>query len=117
MKSVIDPKYWGDAKPPQEQIRISQAVLDAAAEVWDQAPDPCGCRTFYTPQEWMERKEKYAEGAELIICHDGGDFAPLINLDYESYALHDKFQDALKRRLPEFYIEPCTCWYAAVYEG
>lgn len=115
MKSVLDPTYWGTEQPTPELARISQAVLDAATEALGEPPSTGGCVTFFTPEEWKARNEVYGCNSRLIICHDGGDFAPLINLDYEQYTLHDKFDEALKRRLPELYIEPCTCWYAALY--
>lgn len=116
MKNVLCPEYWGEEKPDEEQIRLSQAVLDAAVEAIGEPPYTGGCTTFYTPQKWKERKEEYGTTSQLIVVHDGGDFAPLLNLDYEAYALHDKFSEALRRRLPNYILEPCTCWYAALYK-
>ena len=38
-----------------------------------EATNTGGCRVFYSPQEWAERKETYGTKAELIVVHDGGD--------------------------------------------
>lgn len=74
-----------------------------------------GCRAFYSPDEWKERGERYGLQSVLVICHDGGDLAPALNLDYEMYDLHDALQAHLGRA--GFYVEGCTGWYSAVYRS
>lgn len=73
-----------------------------------------GCRTFYTPEEWKKRGEKYGHDAVLIVVHDGGDVASFFNMDYEQYALTVAMQNALGKF--KLFAEPCTSWYTAIYE-
>lgn len=72
-----------------------------------------GCRTFYSPAEWAERGEEYGCDALLVVVHDGGDVARVVNLDYGDYRRHDRLVGKLAEA--GFYMEACTCWYAAVY--
>ncbi len=73
-----------------------------------------GCRTFYSPQQWKDRKEEFGCDSVLLVVHDGGDVAAVINPDY---GCDPRVRERLNTRLAEagFYLEPCTCWYAAVY--
>ena len=71
-------------------------------------------KTFYTPDEWKERREQCGLNSELIIVHDGGPFAPYCNWDYEQYNRIEELQAALSSI--GYYIEGCTCWYSAVYK-
>jgi hypothetical protein len=68
---------------------------------------------LYTPKEWRERGELYGLKSKLVIVHDGGDFAPYLNLDYGCYKLFDKMVEFFSKH--GYYIEACTCWYSAVY--
>jgi hypothetical protein len=77
-------------------------------------PSGGGCRAFYSPREWKERGESYGVDSLLIICHDGGDLAPLCNFDYECYSAMDAFRDFLRDKY-DVYPEQCTCWYTAIY--
>jgi hypothetical protein len=72
-----------------------------------------GCRAFYTPEEWKARGELYGTESVLIICHDGGDLAPMCNMDYECYKLHDEMQRVMGQA--GFFVQDCTGWYSAVY--
>ena len=74
-----------------------------------------GCRAFYTPEEWAERGEQYGLNAELIVCHDGGDLAPMFNLDYMQYETYDKAAQALSK--VGVWPEGCTSWYTAIYKS
>lgn len=96
---------------------IQKAVEDAATHVLGRKPDTGGCRPFYTPEEWRARNEKYGTTSELVIVHDGGDYAPLMNLDYMAYDLFDAFMKKFSELCPGHYIEACTGWYSAVYKG
>ena len=71
-------------------------------------------QTFYTKEEWADRGESYGRQAELIVTHDGGDYAPLFNLDYGEYDLFDAMADAL--RAHGYWAEQCTSWYTAIYK-
>ena len=72
-----------------------------------------GCRAFYTPEEWKERGEDYGTESVLVVCHDGGDLAPYLNMDYCAYK---KWEEMFKEfEGTEFYVEQCTSWYSAVY--
>jgi len=72
-----------------------------------------GCITFYSPEQWKERKEEYGTRSELIICYDGGDVGKYFSYDEYNYTLIDKMSDALEKA--GLYSEQCTCWYSAVY--
>lgn len=97
----------------KEALGVAHAVWNAAGQVLGSQPATGGCTPFYTAEQWAERQESYGLNSELIICHDGGDLAPLINLDYERYQMYDEFDRHLRKL--GYYVEPCTCWYAAVY--
>jgi len=107
--------YWGGLIPPPEPLGLSLLVLHAARIALGRNPKTGGCRTFYAAEEWVARKEDYGCDSKLVIVHDGGDFASLINLDYEMYELHDKFITWMQKLLPGYILEPQTCWYAALY--
>ena len=74
-----------------------------------------GCRAFYTPQEWKDRGERYGTDSLLVVVHDGGDMAPMLNMDYCCYDLHDEVWKALQEI--GVYAECCTGWDTAIYEG
>lgn len=99
-----------------EGRKAAELLLELAGEVAAEFDRPIhvGCRTFYTPAEWVRRGETYGSAAELIVVHDGGDFAPLLNLDYCCYDLHNR----QTRRLEPHgvYASQCTGWYTAVYK-
>lgn len=73
-----------------------------------------GCKTFYSPQEWIDRGEEYGTKSLLLVVHDGGDVAQVCNMDYMNYRLHDELIAHLGKH--GFYFEPCTCWYGAIYK-
>ena len=103
------------ALPEEEPFRqVAKDVLYAALEVLGKAPYTGGCYTFYTTEEWRERKEEYGIDSELIIVHDGGEFSTLCNYGYCEYTLMEAFTKELKKK--GYYIEQCTCWYSAVYK-
>ena len=93
---------------------VAEKVLQAAAKALGAIPYTGGCNTYYTVDKWKERKEEFGLNSELIICHDGGDFASLCNWSYCDYGAMDRFQDELKKY--GYYVEQCTCWYSAVYK-
>ena len=109
---------WGPTRPDDidtTALALSEAVVHAARKVLGREPDGCGCVTFYTPKQWAERGEEYGLKSDLIIVHDGGDFAPLLNLDYECYKLVDQFDKELRAALgDQILLEPCTCWYTSL---
>lgn len=83
--------------------------------IQEERTDTGGCTTFYTPQEWKARGEEYGKDALFIIVHDGGDVAPVCNLDYESYQLNDRMITHMAKY--GVFVEQCTSWYSAVYES
>ena len=74
-----------------------------------------GCRAFYTLAEWRERNESYGLDSRLIVVHDGGDLAPWFNPAYCRNEQCSKLSREIERY--GYFIEPCTCWYSAVYIG
>ena len=71
-----------------------------------------GCETFFTPDAWKKRGEKYGGESELIIVHEGG-AAPFFDYDYCQYHLIDRMTNELNK--VGVYSECCTRWYSAVY--
>lgn len=71
-----------------------------------------GCKAFYTPQQWVEKGEKFGQNALLIVVHDGGDLARCFNWDYES-PLYKKMIKHLEDN--GFWAEALTCWATAIY--
>jgi|TARA_R110000868_G_scaffold33787_1_gene122375 hypothetical protein len=74
-----------------------------------------GCKTFYSPQEWSERGEKYGEGSELIVVYDGGDLAQFFNYDYEEYDQIDRMHKALEQK--GVFSECLYSWCSGVYDN
>jgi len=72
-----------------------------------------GCRTFYTPQEWARRGEKYGTKSLLIVVYDGGDVMPYFNMNY-GWRLVEDMNDELRKI--GVYSEEATGWYASIYE-
>ena len=72
-----------------------------------------GCKTFYSPAEWIERGEDYGKNSHLIIVYDGGDVGHFFNMNHERYKLYDEMQTALRNI--GLYFEECTGWYSAIY--
>jgi hypothetical protein len=71
-----------------------------------------GCRSFYSPQEWKSRGERYGDNSHLIVVYDGGDLSYIFNGSYCS----SKYQEMqLELRKANLYFEECTCWYSAIY--
>lgn len=73
-----------------------------------------GNTTFYSTQQWKDRKEDWGTESELIIVHDGGDIARFFNYDYGDYDEIERMNKILKRY--GLYFESCTCWYSAIYK-
>jgi hypothetical protein len=77
------------------------------------ALDTGGCKAFYSPAEWRERGEDYAQNAVLIVVHDGGDHAPYFNWDY-GYARG--IEAVMAALLPHgVFAEQATSWYSGIY--
>lgn len=72
-----------------------------------------GCKAFYTPAEWRERKEQYGLSSKLILVHDGGTLARYCNPAYEDDDAIEAMREALAG--VGMYVEQCTSWYSAVY--
>ena len=93
-----------------ESLKIANAILN----ILPVDASGGGCRAFYSPKEWKERKEDYGLNSVLIVVHDGGDLAKYCNPDYESYSDCENLNKALEKI--GYYLEGCTCWYSAVYK-
>lgn len=72
-----------------------------------------GCKTFYSPKEWADRRESYGTKSHLIVVYDGGDVGNFFNMNHGSYKLYEEMQEALAK--VGLYFEECTGWYAAIY--
>lgn len=101
-------------REPESCELVSSVINSVAESHLKKKPRDGGCYPFRSPIEWEERKEKYGLDAELIVCHDGGDYAQFFNHDYENY----KAIDAMDKSLSElgYWAEPCTSWYTAIYK-
>jgi len=94
------------------QKAISQVILECLREDVKN-PSGGGCKAFYSPQEWIDRGERYGHDSFLVVCHDGGDLAPYFSLDYRQYDFYNKMENALNQI--GYYQEQCTSWYSAIY--
>jgi hypothetical protein len=94
-----------------EGKRAAEAIVAFLTE--NEATSTGGCRVFYTPEQWADRREAYGLKALLIVVHDGGDHAPYFNLDYCQYVAWEEMNTNL--RLHGVYAEQCTGWYSAIY--
>ena len=98
----------------EEGTKAWQQIMQYLEKTYkDREPDAGGCRAFYSSKEWIDRGEQYGTESLLIVVHDGGDQAPMLNISYQRYELYD----GLNKALTETYTEACTCWYAAVYKA
>jgi len=112
-----DAAYLGpvDGKGDYERrTEISDVITKCIRDFNGEEPSGHGCRPFYSPEEWMRKGEQYGMPAKLIVCHDGGDFAPFFNYDYGQYKAIAAMADALKQI--GYYAEQCTAWYSAICE-
>jgi hypothetical protein len=73
-----------------------------------------GCTTFYSTQQWKDRREEFGTESELVIVHDGGDIAKFFNYDYQDYTEIERMNKLLKKY--GVYFESCTSWYSAIYK-
>lgn len=89
-----------------EQLKIAKIIIS----VLGPKANDNGNNSFVPPSEWSE---KFGRGSSLVLVHDGGDLAPYVNYDYGQYALCQELDSALE--VAGYYVEQCTCWYAAVY--
>lgn len=97
----------GEARLLAEYVLKEMTKLNGGAQ-----PDTGGCRTFYSPQEWQARGEKYGLESVLIVCHDGGDVASFFD---GNYIRMESMQEALER--VGYWAQPCTSWYTAIYRS
>ena len=88
-------------------------IQNIATKILGHKPYTGTTQPFYTPQEWKQRGEQYGHNSLLIIIHDGGDYAPLLNLDYQNYQMYETMRKELETQ--GYYTEQCTNWYSALY--
>lgn len=90
---------------------LAKMFLRCACEAFPHPIDTNGCRTFYTPDEWRDREEKYCLGADLIIVHYSGDLCRLLSReDTQSSGI---LNDLLREE--GYYLEAGTNWYHGLY--
>lgn len=71
-----------------------------------------GSKTFYSPQEWRERKEEFGSNSELIVVYGPTDVMQLFDAT-EDAEWEDQMNELLAKR--DLYFERCTTWYSAIY--
>jgi hypothetical protein len=99
---------------PKGGLMIDEIITQTVTKLLGKAPYTGGCRPFYTPAEWRERGEEYGLSSELIVVHDGGDYALFFNYAYGAYSAIDAMDTALREA--GYYAESCTSWYTAIYK-
>ncbi len=95
-----------------EARKAAEILIAVAREELGHDPS-AGCRSFYSAAEWRARGEEYGRQSLLVVVHDGGDLAPMLNYDYMCYPLIEELERKL--RAVGLYAENCTCWYSAIY--
>jgi hypothetical protein len=89
------------AIPDDIPQNVKNALLELrgfAGSLWDRPAVTGGCKAFYSPQEWRDNGWQVNEKVLCVVCHDGGDLAPLFNLDYQDYKAFDKMDQIFRRR-------------------
>lgn len=99
---------------PQNVKNALMEVRDFAGSLWDRPASTGGCKAFYSPQEWRDKGWEVNDKVLCVACHDGGDLAPLFNLDYQDYKNYDKMVRILHLRglYPECINSTSTYIYA-----
>jgi hypothetical protein len=103
------------AIPPELSIRgkeAAQLILDFLLA--ERLTGTCGCRAFYSPQQWKERGEEYGHDALLILVYDAGDIGMCMDPAEGQHELVDQFRENLDRH--GFVIEPLSHWCSAIYD-
>jgi len=104
-----------DTQMPEHLSDVGKLAYKTIMEVMEEKIiDTGGCTTFYSPEQWRERKEDYGTHSELIICHDGGSVGDYFSYDNYNYELINKMSEALEA--VGLYTEQCTSWYSALYK-
>jgi hypothetical protein len=102
------------AAPKDITPLATQAVASIVAVLVMEGSDYTGgCKTFYSPQEWAERGEKYGKDSLLIVAHDGGEVSRYFDYDRGDYSAIARMDNAL--RLLGLFAEAQTNWYTAIY--
>ncbi len=83
---------------PQNVKTALLEVRDFAGSLWDRPAATGGCKAFYSPQEWRDKGWQVNEHVLCVVRHDGGDLAPLFNMDYQDYKAYDKMNQIFQRR-------------------
>jgi uncharacterized protein (TIGR02996 family) len=103
------------AIPPELSTRGKKAVrLILEFLLAERLTGTCGCRAFYSPQQWKERGEEFGHDALLILVYDSGDIGMCMDPAMGQHDLVDRFRENLE--LHGFVIEPCTHWYSSIYD-
>lgn len=110
-RSRNDFEICADLLPKAREI--AKAIVALCRKVHKREPTGGGCKAFYSPAVWRARGEEYGLESLLILVHDGGDLAPMCNMDYEDFESYAQLRDTL--RPLGVYLENCTSWYSAVY--
>jgi len=103
-----------DAPLQGDALRVAEIVWNHAHVAEDRTARlyTGGCPPFYTPDSWRERGEQYADGATLIVCHDGGALSEIVGPGHHLYALYASVERDLNAA--GFYLEWCDSWYSRV---
>lgn len=83
---------------PQSVKEALREVRDLAGATWERGASTGGCKAFYSPQEFRAKGHEVHEKVLCVVIHDGGDLAPLFNLDYEDYKAYDKMDQIFRAR-------------------
>lgn len=112
-------REFNDASIPDDLSpkgrQAAEAIIGAVTALKDgKPPYTGGCRAFYSPEAWRERGESdVPRETVLVVVHDGGDFAPMFNLDY----CQDRWFMAGDRALTraKCWAEAQTNWHTFIY--
>lgn len=74
----------------------------------------CGCRAFYSPQEWQERGEKFGHDSLLILVYDSDHIGRYMDPSQGENDLFSRFIDNVEQH--GFVFQACTSDYSAIYE-
>ena len=89
-------------------------VRDFAGSMWGRPASTGGCKAFYSPREWCDQGWSVGGKVLCVVCHDGGDLAPLLNLDYQDYKAYNRVDQIFRRR--GIYAEAVDSTTTHIYE-
>jgi len=92
-----------------KEARIARRIILRVAR--EAKIDPA---TFFSPEEWSARGERYGQHALLVIRHGEGPLARFCDYEWCDYAAIKRLDEKLRKA--GLFVECCTANYSGVYK-